>query len=59
MVGRLVTRDLTAGVDRSRHARHYQTAAKLVPIAGQAVSAGLSFTAMRSSASALRGTAGG
>jgi len=48
MVGRLITRDLVLQALTIVGMRvTTKTAAKLVPIAGQAVSAGLSFTAMR------------
>jgi uncharacterized protein (DUF697 family) len=48
MVGRLITRDLILQALTVVGMRiTTKTAAKLVPIAGQAVSAGLSFTAMR------------
>jgi uncharacterized protein DUF697 len=48
MVGRLITRDLVLQALAIVGMRiTTKTAAKLVPIAGQAVSAGLSFTAMR------------
>ena len=48
MVGRLITRDLILQALTVVGMRvTTKTAAKLVPVAGQAVSAGLSFTAMR------------
>jgi hypothetical protein len=48
MVGRLITRDLVLQALASVGMRiTTKTAARLVPIAGQAVSAGLSYTAMR------------
>ncbi|HTO51172.1 MAG TPA: DUF697 domain-containing protein [Burkholderiales bacterium] len=48
MVGRLITRDLVLQALTAVGMRvTTKTAAKLVPVAGQAISAGLSFTAMR------------